>query len=376
MKIILYIENDNDYFGMSLLGGFVQESKKKEWWNTLILPALSCHDSNVDDLLDQADGFVTRGADKELISKIDTLKKPHLVLRASASLAPTAAPHVDDHEIGRVAYDEIMHLGGVNQAFLGYKDVIWSDARRRSFFETATTRAELLLKLDQEDSSAGLAEVMSWLMSLPKPVAIFAASDELAIKVTQAALLAKINIPQDVSIIGADNNIELCDNSIVTLSSIDPHPGIIGRKCAWAMAQKMGFIESLEEQPILRPPELVIRQSSHPVTKHFVIYKSAISWINRNALSGPSVDELADVSNVSRRSLERIFDKVANVSPANVIREKRMKAILHLLTADDIPLSHLARRAGFSDQSSFSNFITRNTGETPTSIRGRAREGK
>ena len=62
MKIILYIENDNDYFGMSLLGGFVQESKKKGWWNTLILPALSCHDSNVDDLLDQADGFVTRGA--------------------------------------------------------------------------------------------------------------------------------------------------------------------------------------------------------------------------------------------------------------------------------------------------------------------------
>ena len=274
---------------------------------------------------------------------------------------------MDDGEIGRIAYEEVMSLGLPHIAFLGYEGVIWSELRRDAFSQQEGLDFALLLSA--EASISELEELNQWVKSLPKSVAVFAASDDLVVKLMQSALLCGLKIPQDLAVIGADNNAHLCDNAIVTLSSIEFHTETIGRRCAWFLAEKAGVIDSLVGQPTLRPPELIIRQSSHPVTKHFVIYKSAMSWIHRHALMGPSVDELADASSVSRRSLERIFDKIAHVSPASVIREKRMKAILYLLAMDDIPLAYLAQQAGFPDQASFSNFVRRNTGESPRSMR-------
>ena len=131
----------------------------------------------------------------------------------------------------------------------------------------------------------------------------------------------------------------------------------------------MNIIEDLSDEPLFRPPELVIRQSSHQVSKNFIAYKAALSWINSHALAGPSVDELAEACGVSRRSIERVFHSASKTSPASVIRKKRINAILHLLVRDNIPMHKLAQQAKFPDQSSFSNFVHRNIGETPSYIR-------
>ena len=346
----------------------MQEAKKQEWWDTLIFPALDCSDEVLFDVLAQSDGYVLRGGasrvEKEVRQQQD---KPCLTLRSPSSTEEVSALHVDDSEIGRIAREEVMSLGLPHVAFLGYQGVVWSELRRRAFSEEGTL--ELLLPAGGDDSKRELDCLYQWVESLPKPVSVFAASDDLAVKLIQTAVLCGLEVPQDLAVIGADNNAHLCDNAVVTLSSIEFHAETIGRRCAWFLAEKMGLVTSLDKQPTLRPPELVIRQSSHPVTKHFVIYKAAMSWINRHALIGPSVDELADATAVSRRSLERIFDKIAQVSPASVIREKRIKAIIYLLAVDDVPLSYLAQQSGFPDQAAFSNFVHRNTGKSPSAIR-------
>ena len=369
MKTVLYIDSTRGYFGRTLLNGFVEEAKKKSWWDTLILPCRDSVDTHTLDIFQQVDGFVTRDAAPEITELVQKQQKPNLVLRAPSSHEETSAPHVDDDAIGNLVSKEITKLSLPHHAFLGYSSVIWSERRHRAFKETFPSSSKLLLPPGAHSTAAGIMQVSTWLKSLPKPSGLFAASDDLAVAAVQAAKLAGIKVPLELSIIGADNNSPLCDRALITLSSIDLHPETIGRKCAWVMAQQMGLITDLSNAPLLRPPELVIRQSSHCVTKHFVIYKLALSWINKNALRGPSVDELASACSVSRRSLERIFHTEAKTSPANVIREQRINYILHLLTRDEIPLGTIAKQAKFPDQASFSNFVTRNTGKTARSIR-------
>lgn len=383
MKTIVYIDRDHDYYGVELVAGFVQEAKKYKWWHTLIIPHLEELDDKAKALISDADAVVTKGVTTEMIGAISLLNSSCLTLRSASSIEVTEAPHVDDREIGRIAYEELCGLGLAHYAFLGYEGIVWSEARRDAFFENTGIEnsgaentgiyEELLLSADTVDSVVQLAEVKQWLEDQPKPVAIFAASDDLAAIVVQAALLCGIDIPQEVAVIGVDNNPHLCDNAVVTLSSVEFHMETIGRRCAWVLAKDLGLIDSesnnLASQPILRPPELVIRESSHQVTKHFVVYRRAMSWLNRHALTGPSVDELAEASSVSRRSLERIFAKIAKMSPARAIREKRIKAILYLLSMESLPLAQLAHLAGFPDQASFSNFVYRNMGDSPSSLR-------
>jgi len=373
-KTILYVEDANDYFGKTLLDGFILESKAHSWWKTLSFPCLGEVTNTTAELCAKVDGFVTRGASPELKKLIENYKKPHIILRSPTSIDTKWPLHVDDVKIGQIAYNETERLNLPHQAFLGYENVIWSKERFIAFSQEKNHTKSLHLATHENLTTDGLNKLISWLKSLPKPTSLFAASDGLASSAIKACMIANIKVPDEIAIIGADNDPHLCDSSVPTLSSIDLHPDSIGASCAWTLAKELNIISSTKNAPIVTPPSLVIRESSHQANSNFQLYRKALSWINRNALYGPSIQELADICNTSKRSLERAFLEVGNITPANYIRKQRIQGILYLLSRDEISLAELARQANFSDNSSFSNFVKRNTGKTPRELRTQTRK--
>jgi len=367
--IILYIEQANDYFGKSLLDGFVKESKSHSWWTTISVPLSDKIDTDIIDLCSQVDGFVTRGAPIKLKNIITESNKPHIVLRSPTSNKTQWPLHVNDVEIGQIAHNETKRLNIANQAFLGFKNVIWSKERNKAFAADDQNINELLITYGLHQTASGLQEIANWLMSLPKPTSLFAASDSLGSAAISACLLNNIKVPEEVAIIGADNDQHTCEITNPSLSSIDLHPESIGRACAWALAKEIGIIASLRSAPTVIPPSLVVRESSHSTNSNSKLYKKAITWINENALYGPSVQEVADYCNTSKRTLERAFLDINNCTPATYIRNQRLQGILYLLGKKELSLNQLSQISNFPDSSSFSNFIKRKTGKTPRELR-------
>jgi len=142
----------------------------------------------------------------------------------------------------------------------------------------------------------------------------------------------------------------------------------IGGQAALQLRGMMkGEIEDFSHR--VQQASAIIRKSSHEVDRYGLIYQKAIDYIHAKPLENVSVTELARSSGVSRRALERAFSRCADSSPAALIRQHRVDAIIGLLKDDTASLESISQQAGFSDAAGLSNFIKRMTGKTPGSYR-------
>ena len=179
-----------------------------------------------------------------------------------------------------------------------------------------------------------------------------------------ACKLAGLSVPEEVAVIGVDNNYLLCESSSPSLSSIDIHAADLGRMAMYQLGERLelDWEGGAKHQ---EPTVMVIRESSHQVDRYLLFYQIAVNYITSHALRGPSVAEVAESSGLSKRALERVFAKHASVSPGEMIREYRTNGILQLLKNQSLNLSMIAQQSGFADASGLSNFVKRVTGKSP-----------
>jgi len=344
MKKILYLDSTNDFFGRKVAQGFIQASQLHSWWNTCLYPFSNTPASELADLFDQMDGLVENETDNPLT-------------------------HVNDQAISELAKIEIDRLNLYHTAFIGYKDVPWSEKRGVNFLKGNKSIAYLELEEEEQVSLSGIRSIQTWLETLKKPVGIFAATDLLGVATLLACELSNLKVPDEVSVIAVDNNLLRCNSTSPALSSIDLYPEQIGERAAYLLAQKLDLLEEDAKLPPQPQPSLVIRQSSHNITPYMINYKKALEWIEQHALSGPNVEQVAAACNCSRRALERAFAHHSKLTPSAAIRKHRMAAIKTILASKDLPIVHVASQAHFPDASTFINFVKRQTGKSPTQIR-------
>ena len=176
--------------------------------------------------------------------------------------------------------------------------------------------------------------------------------------------VVSIRGPEEVAVIGVDNDGLLCESSSPSLSSVDLHAAEIGRAAAGHLTQLLKG-ELSDPLPHIAPAVMVVRESSHEVDRYLLVYQSAMNYIANHALRGPHVADVANACGVSKRGLERAFAKHAGGSPAEIIREQRTAGILRLLKNQSLGLANIAQQSGFSDASGLSNFIKHVTGKPP-----------
>lgn len=349
----------------------MQEATSNKWWDHWYNVFDESNLESLSKMLDHVQGVAIRGANKKTLALLNEKNIPYIEIRSvSSPLTPTSA-HVDDKLIGKIAKKEMDRLDVSHLGFLSYKNVQWSETRGIAYLTDKKDISYLELTEEESRSDEGVRKTVQWLKDAPKPAGIFTSNDNLGLLALISCQIASLTIPDQIAVIGVDNNPQMCHTSTPPLSSIDLHSEDLGRHLAHQFAYQLGIIKSeqLTEAPQIRPPSLVVRESSHTITPHLRHYRKSVEWVYRNALRGPSVEELANSCGISRRALERAFKQNNSPAPAQIIREERMRQITSLLIRDKVTLQHIANQASFPDISSLSNFVKRQTGKTPGDIR-------
>jgi LacI family transcriptional regulator len=322
------------------------------------------------------DGIITRQATPESAKRLKRRRlaavdlsdiHPHLgILRiCSADLA-----------IGRLAAEHLLERGFENFACVGFSGEFWSRRRSDGFigevshagYECSTYESPRAgLKVWKQDQR----RLVEWLHELKKPVGVFATNDLRGQHVLDACARENVAVPEQVAVIGVDNDELLCGLCNPPLSSIIPDPERIGFEAAgWLdrMMQGQSPAESLIEIP---PQGVSVRQSSDAFAVADPMVAAALRFIRERACDGASVQHVLDHLRVSRSWLERNFRKLLNRSPQAEIRNVQIKRCKELLRTTGLSLEKISALAGFEHPEYMSVVFKRETGDTPGHYRGR-----
>lgn len=374
--IILFIANRQGCFSREVLRGVMNELRDVSGWEVWLMPNIYEKRQLETCLAGQkVAGVIARGLDTELFEILDEKGIPVVLIRGAGASSKDVYDtiHVDDDEIGHIAGSEWVNLNLSYWGYVHWEGEAWSEARRQSLEEFAMSVGAQMKTLSmnptERSSWDGVQKMTDWLQDIPKPCGILACNDEAAVDVLHACRLSEFDVPSQVAVIGVDNDRLLCESTMPPLSSIDLHAKTLGMMAARQLRIILGEdnLEGGEQQ--LGKATMVVRESSHAVDRYLLIYQKAMDSIREHKLTGISVSEMAEICGISRRGLERAFEKHVKRSPASVIREQRLEEVLRLLRSQSTSLDNLAQQTGFSDAAGLSNFVKRMTGKAPGEFR-------
>ena len=295
----------------------------------------------------------------------------------SAELETSSLPRVvtDDAAVGRMAADYFIDRGFKRLVYYGMSQRYWSDARRDGFIAQAAARgadARYFHKQQAEaEDRAGLfpGTAASWLKKLPKPTAIYAGDDLLGAYLVEACRHLRIRVPEDMAILGTDNDDLYGQLRTPHLSSILLDSRNIGIQ-AMAMLYRLIRGRKVKAKTVLIPPVRVItRLSSDIFGVEDELVREALGLIQQHLSSGVSVKWLAERLAVSRPTMERHFEAALNRSPATEIQRIQMETARQLVLDSDMPIADVAQKAGYSSPRQFSTSFHDYFNETPRTMR-------
>ena len=273
---------------------------------------------------------------------------------------------LDEPAVARAAFRELSASLPPACAVAGYwrGRRNWSDDRADAF-RAAAAEAGLpchsfeFLDPRKADASEEPARLSAWLSSLPRHCAVFAVNDETAAVVAKAAHVACLNIPRDLTLLGADNDTSICEAFHPTLSSIQMDFENAGFLAARLLAAKMAdAARAANGGGVAIGPLLTVRRESTRGTgrrePHIL---EAVEIIRREACDGLTVEALAARFPGSRRLFELRFREAMGCSVLDEILHVRMQKVFTLLASTDTPVGAIADFCGFGSDRALRKFF-------------------
>jgi LacI family transcriptional regulator len=278
-------------------------------------------------------------------------------------------------EFGAYAADFFIKQNFSNYAFIGMKDILWSLSRYEGYSEQiAATRKTITHRYDVEDFQNEIADINQWLHSLPKPVALLACNDMMARQVTEICQMEGLRIPEDISLLGVDNDEFMCNISSPTLSSIklnfEKHGYDIARTLFKMVHEKNIWPARIAVEAI----GVVERMSTKRKVISDPYIHEIVDFITRNYTQEIDISKLTSFIPLSRRAIEMKFKK--EMYPHTItsyIMKLRLDHFCNLLENSELPISTAADMSGFIDNSNFSTIFKKYKGMTPTEYRRKFR---
>lgn len=284
--------------------------------------------------------------------------------------------HVDDARIAEMAAQHLLERGFHHFGYFGIAGENWSQRRRDAFAKAVRDSGnwvgvyELGRRISRRGSWEKVEdELARWVSRLPKPAGIMVCSDQRGVLVLEACRRAGVAVPDEVAVIGVDNDEPLCEVSNPPLSSIAANHELVGYQAA-ALLERLMHGEAPPSEPVLiRPAGVVQRLSSETLAIEDRHLAAALRFIRENACSGISVDQVARAAGLSRSVLQRRFHTMLRRTVHQEIIQARLKRACELLANTDLPLIEVAERAGFKHQEYLSAVLKKRLGQTPAQYR-------
>jgi len=327
----------------------------------------------------QGDGIIARVHSPEVVTAVRAVGVPCVDVLGLVADAGIPLVHVDDNSVGCLAADHFLKRGYAHFGFLGIRDENWSLRREAAFRGRIQQTGGKCSSLDftrhewQRTARTELREQLAnWVISLPKPAAVMLASDQLGVLFVEACQGAGLRIPEEIAILGVDNDEPLCMVQHPTLSSIDPQHGNMGYEAA-KLLQRMMQGDAPPNAPLLLPAGAIIeRQSTSADAVTDPIVSAALTFIRQHACDGMRVEDVVAHVGVSRSALQNRVRQTLGRTVHDIILHVRLDRAKELLLETNLPLADVAQRAGFRHQEYLSAIFRKHLDTTP----GRFRRGQ
>ena len=296
----------------------------------------------------------------------------------------------DDQAVGRMAAEYFLERGFAHFAYF-CDSTNWYFFPRRDAFAAAVLEAGFECHMppplrtidgqsaeadDEDTTTLNTQHSAAWLASLPKPLAVFSPYDYEARQAMQACQLANLAVPDDVSIIGVDNDPMLCLTVSPQIASVATAAPAVGRAALDLVQAMLQGRKRAPARPLLIPPtEVVVRGSCSEQAINDRDVAAAVNFIRTHVRERLTIATVANHVAVSRRTLERRFMDLLHRSPAEELRRARIAQAKRLLTDSDLTLPEVARRSGLIRPQRLANILKEDCGLTPLQYREKFRRG-
>ena len=323
------------------------------------------------------DGVIAALNTPEEVECAKSLRIPMVNISSAIAESPVPRVNIDNRLLGEMAADHLIQRGFSNFAFFGLTRIGYSQLRKEGFesrLANAGFRCNVLLaeptlgqhELHWQEQHQALAE---WLGFLPAPVALFAVSDYRARQVLDVCREIGIVVPQDVAVLGVDNEVVICQHIQPQLSSIARNDRLEGYQAA-AVLHKLLQGKPASDFTSVPPAGIVERESTRVVAVSDSRIREAINYIFQHIEQPFGVQELAIHVGVSRRWLEYSFRETVGESPYKYIRRQQLEHARRLLAENPTSkIYQIAQRTGFNSAKRFMTAFRQNFGQSPREYR-------
>jgi LacI family transcriptional regulator len=322
----------------------------------------------------------------EPIARLLASQRLHIV-NASPVLpnAPFPRVMVDHRQVGQLAFAHLQSAGLKHFGFVGHSRHFYSTEREAgfraamaphphtsgAFYERPTISFRHRARLLALDT-----KLQRWLRMLPKPVGVFACHDIWGLQVIEACRLTGLRVPEDVAVIGVDNDDLLCELARPSLSSVVVPAEPIGYAAAALLDRLLHGARPPRRPRLIATPGIVTRQSSDMLAVDDPDLTAAVRFIRDRSHRTVHVDDVLEAVPISRRALEQKFRSVLQRGVAEEIRRVHLDRAKQLLATTSLSVAEIAAQAGFSNVYHLSRLFRRDVGDTPTEFRDRFRGRK
>lgn len=374
--VAILIETSRAY-GRGLLRGIALYNREHGRWSTFFQPQ---------GLGDPAPAWLPSWRGDGILARIDNRLVARAVQRAGVpvvnlrgTMADLPFPFIgsDNSAIAQLAAEHLLERGFRHFAFCGYQRALHPKLdlrgdRFRQCIEQAGYRCEALREVRRPRSRSWeqqQAWIARWIAGLPKPIGILAANDDRGLQLLDACRRSQIAVPDQVAVLGVDNDEYLCELSLPALSSIDVNSEQTGYQAAALLDRLMDGKRPPKRIPEIRPAGVIVRCSTDVLATHDEDLVRAIRFIRQHACRPIRPADVAQHVSLSRSSLESRCRNLLRRSLHQEIRKVQLDTARRLLADTDLPIKQVALRVGFKNVQYLTRVFSSVVGQPPAEYR-------
>lgn len=373
IKVILLIDCASEH-DRKLLRGMMRYSKENGPWLFYRLSSYSRFGENCEEWVVKwakewkADAIIGRWDDRKM-ALLDEIDIP-VVLQNNSSRSNVFSNLTGDYDsTGRMAAQYFRKKLYTEYAFFGVKGIVWSEERCKGYKEEVIKNNGHFHRYMEDAIGDDRDKIVTWLKALPKPIALFCCDDAHAQFITETCKIVGIKVPDDIAILGVDDDDLLCNISDPPISSIEMDVENGGYMTCKLLHQQ---ILSCNKSPFnvwITPLGIKERASTsflNVVDPHVL---KLIRHIDSNYNKEIKMDDILKVVPLSRRCIEMRFKKATNYTIYQYLLNVRVEHFAYLITTTDRSYDDIAYEVGFRDLSNVSRTFRKYKGCTPLEYR-------
>ena len=375
--IAVMIENSRAY-GRSMIEGVAAYAQERRGWTLRPLTVEEAFTPK----LGAFDGVIARIANDRLAQRLTATGLP-IVDAFCQRIRPGVAGVDSDHlRIGRKARAFFQARGFRHLAYCGIPGAAFSDQREIAFVDAHTHvyrhAGALPRPIDESqfyderlDHIPDARQLERWIRALPTPVAVFCCNDLRAIQLQQIALGCGLRVPQDIALLGVDDDTILCSFAEVPISSINPNAFKVGYAAARLLRAMMERPAAPKPHPVHHVPagDIIERQSTEfmPIDPPWL--GEVLLHIERNMRRPIGANEIFALAGRSSTTVENVFRAKLGTSVQGYISAVKLEHARKLVADPSLRISEIGYLCGFASPQYFCRAFTARFGASPKSLR-------